>query len=147
MKPKKLLFLLLPLIIAGGCKKDKNEKGPLDGSYSGTVIITSASTPNEPGKTYVFNVGFSMHTGNFNSPESTTNTALGRGTYSVNGQTVIFTNTAHIPVQIKIFPYVTMLNGSYSYTVRGDSVFFNLPAVVGPTAGDASTTEYKLKRN
>ena len=146
MKTSKLLFLLLSLLIAGGCKKANDEKKTLNGSYSGKLVVTPISAANQQGVTFGADVLFSLQNGKFRSTNPSANYFVGNGTYLISNQTILFTDTSAAAYIKGNFPFTPRLNGSFTYSVKDDSVFLSLP-VFGTQSGLGYSIAFKLKRN
>lgn len=134
MKSIGLFFILLLLLSAGGCKKDNNGKAISDGNYSGKFLAG-----NQNGWTLKDSVGVSLQSGQFNSLTSSLTLPTGKGSYQVEGGTVTFTNMIAFPDNTSVVT-TAVLNGSYSYAVKGDSIFLSKTDV------GQNVYTYKLKR-
>ncbi len=119
MRAKSLFLFILPLIIISGCKKDKNQKTVLDGTYSGKFIETIQNSPGSPN-----NVMLSLKAGNHTSPGSIGFITTGNGSFKINGQTITFVDMGAYPDNTD-YNSTAVLSGLYNYTVKGDSLFLS----------------------
>ena len=117
MKPKGLFFILLLLLSVGGCKKDKKEIVVFDGNYSGKFFLS-----NQSGVTLKDSVVIFMEPGQFSSLTSSSTLTTGKGTYVINGGAATFTNLQAFPDNLSVVT-TAVLNGSYTYAIKGDSLF------------------------
>ncbi|SDS66302.1 hypothetical protein SAMN05216490_1568 [Mucilaginibacter mallensis] len=134
MKPKGLFFILLLLLSVSGCKKDNNGKAIFDGDYSGKFLAS-----NQSGWTLRDSVVVSLQSGQFNSLTSSSTLTTGKGNYLINGETATFTNTEIFPDNTSVVT-TAVLNGSYTYVIKGDSIFLS------KTDASQNVYTYKLKK-
>lgn len=119
MKTKRLLLALLPIIALGGCQKDKNETPDLDGNYTGKFIISKQNVIISTDS-----IGVLLKSGDFSSDNNVGIITTGKGNFRINGQNVSFVNTVAFPDNTSVNT-VAVLNGTYAYTIKGDSVFLS----------------------
>jgi hypothetical protein len=118
-----ILTFLSAMIIVSGCSKSNSALPSLQGTYSGQI--------SGPGS--VFNLQLTDHT--YEGIYTGSQFVAGKGSYTVSGDKITFTDSlAHTALQ----PSVIYLSGTYSFTLKGDSLLL-APA-------DASGFAYRLKK-
>ncbi|WCT10263.1 hypothetical protein [Mucilaginibacter jinjuensis] len=122
MKALKLYIPIVAILLSAGCKKEKTiptVASNLDGSYYGdfaySAIGATVYTPIN-GKVSI-NMRANKYTAS--SPVSTFG-AGGGGHFSISNNQIAYTDTT---VHTANFDWGIILNGTYTYTTRGDSLF------------------------
>lgn len=135
MRSKGLLLLMLPLIMIGGCKKDKNDTVPdLTGTFSGKFIMTVPSTA-----AVKDSVQFTLQAGKFESAGVAGIITTGGGKFTVNANMANFTDLEALPDNATINKNA-ILTGSYNYRIKGDSLLLT------KTDDQKIVFNYKLKK-
>ena len=129
------MLLLLPIITLGSCQKDKNEKPVLDGTYTGKIILSKQNAIISTDS-----IGVVLNAGDFSSADNAGTITTGKGNFHINGQNVNFVNTVAFPDNATVNK-LAVLNGSYAYTIKGDSVFLS------KTDSAKNVFTYKMKKH
>lgn len=122
MNIKILILLVLFFFIVSGCKKTQTEVVISDGTYSGKMFdMNGMSALAMPG---IYNVSFQIVSQSqiFIGAQNVNYIPTGAGTYKVSRQEINFTETEVFPDNTTVNT-IAVLSGSYSYTIKGDSLF------------------------
>ena len=133
---KKTAFLILSVVmLASACKKDKNTP-QLNGTYTGTFYESNVGVTQNPIR--LSEVQLIISGNNFQSGNGAGYISVGAGIVQTSPGVLNFTDTEAFP-DITTYNSAAVLNGSYNYTVKGDSLFFS------KTQPNGSYT-YRLKK-
>jgi hypothetical protein len=135
---KKSLFFICALLLLVSCEKEEEiRKHISDGTYIGTfqrqIVWTESDTAHI---TLTFNGNQWNGSSNFEKYP-----ALCRGTYSINGDTIIFENECHWTAE---FDWTLILAGKYFLTKTGNTVEFSKD--YRSASSDTYIDKYKLTK-